>query len=244
MLMTDTHNVTEGTGLDSCGDLQAPNLGNGEPRRPISLVLAGHHPLTLCGLSQVFEKERDCTVLAVCATPAAILEAVRRHEPDIVILDLPRDDAFRVLRHLQRELVSTRPVVLASAADQHEMVHAMQLGARAIIRKELSPEAFVACIREAHKGEQPCDGHGNADLITKVFRTGMLSIRRPTARQLTPREAEIAQLAVRGISTKDIAARLDVKQGTVKIHLHSIYEKLNVGGRLGLILYARRHRLV
>ena len=240
----DTQDVTESTGLDSGAVLQAPDPANGESRGAIGLVLAGHHPLTLCGLSQVFERERDCTVLAVCTTPAAILEAVRRHEPDIVILDLPRHDAFRVLRLLQREHVSTRPVVLASAADQDEMIHAIQLGARAVVRKELSPEAFVACIREAYKRDQPLDAHNDADVMTNVFRTGMLSLRRPAARQLTPRESEIAQLAVRGISTKDIAARLDVKQGTVKIHLHSIYEKLNVGGRLGLILYARRHRLV
>ena len=57
------------------------------------------------------------------------------------------------------------------------------------------------------------------------------------------RETEIARLAVLGISTRDIAERLDVKQGTVKIHLHSIYEMLNVGGRLGLVLFARRHGL-
>ena len=240
----ETGSVTESTGLDNGGGLAAPELKNGEPSRTIGLVLAGHHPLTLCGLSQVFEKERDCTVLAVCSSPPAILEAVRRHEPDIVILDLPRHDAFRVLRHLQRERVSTRPIVLASAADQDEMIHAMQLGARAVVRKELSPEAFVACIREAYREDPPIEEAADPELITKVFRTGTLSIRRPAARQLTPREAEIAQLAIRGISTKDIAARLDVKQGTVKIHLHSIYEKLNVGGRLGLILYARRHRLV
>ena len=237
----DTRSVTERSSLESGEGLPTPELRDGESGRAIGLVLAGHHPLTLCGLSQVFEKELDCAVLAVCSSPAAILEAVRRHEPDIVILDLPRQDAFRVLRHLQRERVSTRPVVLASAADQDEMMDAMQLGARAVVQKELSPEAFVACIREAYKAE-PLEGDG--DVMTKVFRPAMVSIRRPAARQLTPREAEIAHLAVRGISTKDIAARLDVKQGTVKIHLHSIYEKLNVGGRLGLMLYARRHRLV
>jgi DNA-binding NarL/FixJ family response regulator len=245
MVVMDTQNVTEGTSFDSGAVLQAPDLATGGSRGAIGLVLAGHHPLTLCGLSQVFEKERDCTVLAVCATPATIIEAVRRHEPAVVILDFPRHDAFRILRLLQRQPVSTCAIVLASASDQDEMMSATQLGARAVVRKELSPEAFVTSIREAYtRDELLDDGQTDADVMTNVFRTGMLSIRRPAARQLTPREAEIANLAVRGISTKDIAARLAVKQGTVKIHLHSIYEKLSVDGRLGLILYGRRHRLV
>jgi DNA-binding NarL/FixJ family response regulator len=60
---------------------------------------------------------------------------------------------------------------------------------------------------------------------------------------LTRRETEIARLAAVGLPTREIAARLAVKHGTVKIHLHSIYEKLKVEGRLGLVLFARRHRL-
>jgi DNA-binding NarL/FixJ family response regulator len=210
------------------------------PAHTIGLVLAGHHPLTLCGLSQVFEKERDCAVLAVCADAEAVVEAVRRHQPDIVILDLDRNAAFRALRRIQRTRVSTRVVVLAAASDDNEMVDAVRLGARAVILKELPPEAFVTCIRKVYAGERSPDGNG-AHLVSNLFKRAP-SLRH-VGRQLTPRETEIARLAVLGISTRDIAARLDVKQGTVKIHLHSIYEKLNVGGRLGLILFARRHGL-
>jgi DNA-binding NarL/FixJ family response regulator len=64
------------------------------------------------------------------------------------------------------------------------------------------------------------------------------------ARGLTQRETEIVRLAIKGISTKEIAARLAVRQGTVKVHLHNIYDKLQVDGRLGLILFARRQGLV
>jgi DNA-binding NarL/FixJ family response regulator len=246
----DSVNMTDGAGVqsddvaDHSPKVQALTAGNGESRPALRLVLAGHHPLTLCGLSQVFDNDHESTVVAVCTSAPAIPETVQRHEPDMLILDLPRQDTFRVLRHLQRERLSTCVVVLTSAADQDEMAHAVELGARAVVRKELSPDAFLVCIRDVYKAEHPVDTAGDAHLAGKAVRTAMLAMRRPAARQLTPREAEIAQLAVRGISTKDIAAQLDVKQGTVKIHLHSIYEKLNVGGRLGLVLYARRHRLL
>jgi two-component system, NarL family, nitrate/nitrite response regulator NarL len=236
-------NILETSFDSNSADVQAPG-STSQPTataRGIGLVLGGHHPLTLCGLSQVFEKEGDCTVLAVCTDAEAVLEAVRRHQPDILILDLDRHGAFKILRRVQRERLATRVVVLAAASDDNEMVDAVRLGARAVVLKELPPEAFVACIRKVHGGERSPDGDGNGALVSKLFKGG--TSMRYVARQLTPREAEIARLAVLGISTRDIASRLDVKQGTVKIHLHSIYEKLNVGGRLGLILFARRHGL-
>jgi DNA-binding NarL/FixJ family response regulator len=192
----------------------------------------------------VFERESDCRVLATCTDSEATLDAVRRHQPEILMmdLDLPRNGAFTVLRRMQRERLSTRVVLLAAASDDREVLDAVQLGARAVILKEMPPEAFVTCVRKVHGGEQWLDEHRVGRLVNKLLKNG--TPMQSAARQLTPRETEIARLAVRGVPTREIAARLAVKQGTVKIHLHSIYEKLNVGGRLGLILFARRHGLI
>lgn len=234
-------NILETSPGSSRPDVQAPGANGDSPPNVISLVLAGYHPLTLCGLSQVFEKEADCAVLAVCTDVETALEAVRRHQPEILILDLDRNGALTVLRRIQRERLSTRVVVLAAASDDNEMVDAMRLGASAIIQKELPPEAFVRCVHKVHRGEHALEGPGVDRLVSRLSRSSIST--RHVGRQLTPREAEIARLAARGVSTKDIATRLAVKQGTVKIHLHSIYEKLNVGGRLGLILFSRRHGL-
>jgi DNA-binding NarL/FixJ family response regulator len=219
--------------------VQAPGAVTEAPARAIGLVLAGQHPLTLCGLSQVFEREGDCHVLAVCTDVDGTLDAVRRHQPDVLMLDLDRNGIFKVLRRIQRERLTTRVVVLAAASDEADMADAMQVGARAVVFKELPPEAFVACVRKVHQEERWLEAPSDARLVTRLSRNGTSR----ATRQLTPRETEIARLAVLGISTRDIAERLDVKQGTVKIHLHSIYEKLNVGGRLGLVLFARRHWL-
>jgi DNA-binding NarL/FixJ family response regulator len=214
------------------------------PPRDIGLVLAGHHPLTLFGFYQVYERESDCSVLATCTGSEAALEAVRRHEPQILVLDvdLPHNGAFTVLRRLQREGLSTRVVLLATAPDDNQVDDAVQLGARAVVLKDMPAEAFVACVRKVHAGEQWLEGPAVGRPVSKLFKSGT-SIQHG-ARQLTPREAEIARLAVRGMPTRDIAVRLAVKHGTVKIHLHNIYDKLNVGGRLGLILFARQHGLI
>jgi DNA-binding NarL/FixJ family response regulator len=210
--------------------------------KAIRLVLAGQHPVTLCGLSQVFEKEADCVVLAVCTELEAVVEILKRHQPDIAIFDLDRHSALKLLRRIQRARLSAGVVVLASASEDFDMTEAIRLGARAMVLKELSPDAFVESIRKVHAGERPTlEGNGVSRLVSQFFKSGAST--RHGAHQLTPREAEIARLAIMGISTRDIATRLNVKQGTVKIHLHSIYEKLNVAGRLGLILGARRNGL-
>jgi DNA-binding NarL/FixJ family response regulator len=227
----------------SSSGLQAAGSTTEPPASAISLVLAGPHPLTLYGLSQVFQNERDCTVLAVRTGTDAILEAVRRHQPDFLIIDFDRNGAFTVLRRIQREHLATRVVVLAAASDTNEMIDAVRLGARAVALKEQPPEALVACIRRVHRGEPSLerDGPDAGHPVGRLVKGGTST--RHGARHLTPREAEIARLAVRGVSTRDIATQLGLKQGTVKIHLHSIYEKLNVHGRLGLILVARRYSL-
>lgn len=211
--------------------------------RAIGLVLASQHPLTLCGLSQVLARERACAVLAVCTHAAAVVETVQRHQPDIVVLDLPRPDTLRILRQLHRDHVPVRVMIFASATDETAIADATQPVGHAIVPREVSPEAFLTMVRDVYRVDLLANGGGDPDQALGA-RPMPPGVRRHAARQLTPREAQIAQLAVRGISTKDIAARLDVKQGTVKIHLHSIYEKLNVGGRLGLVLYARRHRIL
>jgi DNA-binding NarL/FixJ family response regulator len=236
--------ILETSFSSSLESAQRPGSMSETSASTIGLVVAGHHPLILCGLSQVFQGEGDCRILATCTDGESALDAVRRHQPDIVILDvdLPRNGACGVLRRMRRERLSTRVVLLAVTSEDSQVVDAVRLGARAVVLKEMPPEALVTCVRKVHGGEQWLDGLIVGRLVSKLFRGGT-SIQ-DVARQLTPREAEIARFAVEGIPTRDIAARLSLKQGTVKIHLHSIYDKLNVGGRLGLILFARRHGLV
>jgi DNA-binding NarL/FixJ family response regulator len=209
----------------------------------IGLVLAGHHPLILFGLSQVFRGEGDCCILATCTDIDSTWDAVQRHQPSILMLDvdLPRNGALTVLRRIRRDRLATRIILLATASDDNQIVDGVRFGASAVVLKEMAPEAFVTCVRKVHAGQQWLEGHAVSSLVSKLFRGGTPI--QDAGRQLTPRESEIARLAIQGISTREIAARLAVKQGTVKIHLHSIYDKLNVGGRLGLVLFAQRHGL-
>lgn len=220
-------------------------LLNGEQLSgPLTLVLADHHPLTLSGLCQLFEKEEGCQVLATCTEMGTVLDAVRKHSPAVLVLDieLPSNGAFSVLRQIQRERLPTRVVLLATVLDDQRVLDVMRLGARGVILKDMSPESLVRCVRKVHAGEQWLEKHALERALNRLLKEEVAI--RQLARGLTPRETEIVRLAIKGVATKEIAERLAVRQGTVKVHLHNIYDKLQVDGRLGLILFARRHGLV
>jgi DNA-binding NarL/FixJ family response regulator len=210
----------------------------------ITLVLADHYPLTLSGLCQLFKQEEGFEVLASCADADATLDAVRKHSPAVLLLDIdfPANGAFVVLRQMRREKLVPHIVLLASTLDDHQVLDAMRLGAGGVVLREMSPEAIVRCVRQVHAGEQWLEKQAVERAMGRLVKHETTI--RQLARGLTPRETEIVRLAIKGVPSKEIAARLAVRQGTVKVHLHNIYEKLQVDGRLGLILFARRHGLM
>lgn len=210
----------------------------------LTLVLADHHPLTLGGLCQLFGKEEGCAVLAACSDAESALNAVRKHSPSVLVIDveLPANGAFSVLCQIQREMLPTHVVLLATMLDDDRVLDGVRLGAHGVILKEMSPEVLVRCVRGVHAGEKWLEKEVVERAVSGLLRhEGAIH---QLARGLTPRETEIVRLAIKGVPTRDIAARLAVRHGTVKVHLHNIYDKLQVNGRLGLILFARRQGLV
>jgi DNA-binding NarL/FixJ family response regulator len=192
----------------------------------------------------LFEREPDCAVLAACSEAGVALDAVRKYCPSVLIIDveMPENRAFMILGQIQRDRLLTQVVLLATMLDDDRVLDAVRLGARGVILKEMSPELLVQYVREVHAGEKSLEKELVEWAVGGPLRYEMAI--RQLSRRLTPRETEVVRLAIKGVPTRDIAARLAVRRGTVKVHLHNIYEKLQVNGRLGLVLFARRQGLV
>jgi DNA-binding NarL/FixJ family response regulator len=210
----------------------------------ISLVLADDHPIVLEGLVQLFRLEPDFRVVARCTNGDETLAAVRRHRPDILVLDvrMPGKDGLAILGEITREGLPTRVVLLTAALDENGVVEAVRLGAWGLVLKEMAPETLVRCVREVHGGERWLDNRSVVRALERIARREAGAAR--VAGVVTPRELEIIRMIAGGLRNKEIAARLSISEGTVKIHLHNIYEKLQLDGRLALLLYAREHALV
>jgi two-component system, NarL family, nitrate/nitrite response regulator NarL len=212
--------------------------GNERPSK-ITLVLADPHPIILDGLEQLFERAQDFKVLTRCSDGEEALQAVRKHRPDILLLDLrlSTKDGLAVLQEIKQEQMTTRVVLLTAAVDETQVLEAIRLGVRGVVLKEMAPHLLVQCLRKVHEGEQWLEKRSVGRLLNKLLQRETAA--RQLALDLTPREIEIVRLVARGLRNKGIAERLSVKEGTVKIHLHNIYEKLHVDGRLELTLYAQ-----
>lgn len=211
---------------------------------PIRLVLADDHPIVLDGLENLFHLEPDLQVVARCVNGEECLTAVRRHQPDVLVLDIrmPRKDGLAVLRELHRERQPSKVVLLAAELEEDEVLEALRLGVRGMVLKELAPQMVVQCVRKVYAGEQWLEKHAFSRALDTLLRRE--AGEREAATLLTPRELEMVGMVARGLRNKEMSERLAISEGTVKIHLHHIYKKLQVENRVDLILYAQAKRLV
>jgi DNA-binding NarL/FixJ family response regulator len=204
----------------------------------IDLVIADDHPIVLDGLEQLFRLESDLRVLARCRSGEEALRAVRLHRPRVLVLDvrMPGRGGLEVLAELAAEHSSTRVVLLAAALDDTQLAEAVRLGVHGVVLKEMAPQLLLEAVRRvAAGGEWLEQGTLGRALRAVLDRHGD-----STSPALTPRELEIVRLVASGLRNRGIAETLHISEGTVKIHLHNIYEKLAVGGRVELTLQAQR----
>lgn len=211
---------------------------------PIRLVLSDDHPIVLEGLASLFRIEPDFQVLATCRDGDETLRALRLHRPDVVILDLhmPGKDGFAVLREMQQEGLPTRAVILTASLNEDEVIEAVRSGARGIVLKEMAPRMLVQCAHKVYGGEEWIERRSFGRALEKLMKREAAT--HEINALLTPRELEIVRMMAGGLRNKNIADRLAIAEGTVKIHLHNIYDKLHVNGRLALMTYAREKGLV
>lgn len=210
----------------------------------VHLALCDDHPIVLAGLESLFRLEPDFQVVARCINGEEALAAVRQHNPDVLVQDLhvPRGDGLETLRVLRREKLPTKVVLIAAELDEDEIVEALRLGARGVVLKELAPQLLVECIRKVHAGEQWLDKQLSNWALEALLRRETAG--RAGSGILSPREIEIVRMVAGGLRNKELAQRLGVSEGTIKIHLHNIYKKLKVHSRLELVLHAQANKLV
>lgn len=211
---------------------------------PISVALADDHPIVLQGLRQLFQGERDFRVVASCGSGQEALDTVRAGGVDVLVLDLlmPGLKGLDVLRRMREERIETATVLLTASIDDDEVVEAVQLGARGVVLKDSPPATLLECVRRVHAGQRWLDQPTLSRAFNRVLHRDQAT--RDASALLTPRETEIVRMVAEGLRNRDIAARTAISEGTVKIHLHNIYEKLGVDGRLALAVYAREKGLV
>lgn len=206
----------------------------------ISLILVDDHPLVLGGLEQLLGSEPDFEVIRACSTAEEGYRAVMTHTPDVLVLDLmlPGNNGLSLLRRLD----CAKPpavIILTAVQDEDLLLDAARLGARGIVLKATAPRVLEECIRAVSKGEQRLTVDG-VDLSKRLAERQ--TVETELSDLLTPRELEILRLVALKMDNQEIAERLAISVGTVKIHLHHVYDKLHLNGRHDLQLFLRDKR--
>ena len=208
----------------------------------IRLVIADDHPIVLDGLEQLLSLEKDCEVVARARNGDEALRAVRQFQPDVLVLDLrmPGTDGLAVLGEMRREALPTRVVIL-SAMNDDDLFEGIRLGARGIVLKDMAPRLLIQCVRTVHAGGKWLEKGVAASAVDKLLEreAGIKAV----AETLTPRELQVARMIAKGVPSKTVASRLAISEGTAKLHLHHVYEKLKVEGRVGLMRFMQSRGL-
>src|SRR2546425_5120950 len=190
----------------------------------LHLALADDHPIVLDGIEGLFRLEPDFQVVARCINGEETLVAVRRHRPDILILDLrmPRGDGLEILRTLRREKLPTKVVLLAAALEEDEILEALRLGVRGVVLKELAPQLLVECVRKVHAGEQWLEKQLSSRVLETLLRREAGG--RAGGCGLPPRETENVGMGARGLRKREPARRLPPTATAGQLPLHNIHK--------------------
>lgn len=211
------------------------------PSISIRLLIAEHHRLFRQSLRVLMEREPDLLVVAEAADGREAFDLAMRHKPDLVLMDIdmPNLDGVTTTKLIRGCLPNTKVLLLAIHDEDTRIVTAVQAGAFGYILMNVDQADLLHIIRAAYQGE-----HVRSPSMPDRFARHALAAVRQTGGDshtllsgLTDREREMLACAAAGWSNKEIADHLCVSIETVKTHLHHIYQKLSVGGRVEAVLF-------
>ncbi len=207
----------------------------------IRLLIAENQRLFRQSLRVLLERERDLLVVAEAADGREAFDLAMKHKPDLVLMDIdmPNLDGVTATKLIHGCLPDTKVLLLAGHDEDTRIVTAVEAGAFGYILMDVDHADLLRIIRTAYRGE-----HALSPSMPDRFARQALAAVRPAGggshdplTSLTDREREILACAAAGWGNKEIADHLCVSIETVKTHLHHIYQKLSVGGRVEAVLF-------
>lgn len=232
-----SHDEFDDTGSYPLSDPATPAV---TPSR-IRLLLADPYPIVLDGLEQMFEFQENISVEGRCTHPQQLHRLIREFQPEVAIVE-PRlfEDPLQQLQEIG--MGRTRVVVFTTEVHEDDVISLLRVGVRGVVLKDMPSRLLVSCVRKVAAGDLWLEKASVARALEKIIRQEAHA--QQVSAILSPREIEVLRLAAQGMRNRAIAARLFVAEGTVKMHLHSIYEKLHIRSRIELADFARDRGLI
>jgi DNA-binding NarL/FixJ family response regulator len=214
---------------------------------PIRILLADDQALVRRGFRLILESEGDLEVVAEAADGEQAVDAVRRHRPDVALMDIqmPGVDGLQATGRILGDPRNTTRVLVLTTFEQDDYVfEALRLGASGFLVKTAPPEELVTAIRVVARGEALLSPSVTRRVVQEFARH-----RRPpdppeNLSRLTPRELDVLRALAEGRSNAEISRLLFVGEATVKTHVSALLSKLALNDRVQAVIYAYEHGIV
>ena len=205
-----------------------------------SILLIDDHPMLRNGVKQLINTVNHFDIVGETGSGIEGVKLAEELDPDIILLDINMQDVngLEILRYLRQKNISSRIIMFTVSDAKEDIITALKTGADGYLLKDMEPEDFLKSLQEIAIGKLVMD-----NAISHIILNYMRHNNQPTTKQmhdvslLTLRENEIFNLLVQGLSNKLIAKDLGIVESTVKVHIKSIFKKLNFKSRMEMTVW-------
>ncbi|MDR2523118.1 MAG: response regulator transcription factor [Synergistaceae bacterium] len=199
----------------------------------IKIVLADDHPLTRAGIAEYLRRESTLELLGEAEDGLRAWQMIRDMKPDVALLDIrmPGLDGVAVAQKVKEANLPTASIMLTSYDAQQYVMASLRSGARGFVLKTVSPKELSSAIATVARGGIYLDPEVASVMGERDFDPEQLSVR----------EREVLVLAAKGLSSKEVAAKLFISERTVQTHLASIYDKLGSRNKTEALLLSLKY---
>jgi DNA-binding NarL/FixJ family response regulator len=204
---------------------------------PIRVLIVDDHPVVRDGIAGMLAGQADMSVVGQATTGREALLQARRHDPDVILMDLrmPVMDGVTAITELRRTGSRASVLVLTTYDRDEDIVPAIEAGATGYLLKDTPREELFRAVRAASRGEPALTPSVAARLLGRV---------RAPQQALSPREVEVLDLAAHGNTNRQIGRLLHVSEATIKTHLLRAFDKLGVNDRTAAVVTALQRGLL
>jgi DNA-binding NarL/FixJ family response regulator len=211
----------------------------------IRALLVDDHTLVRRGLRRVLESDAEIAVVGECCSGREAIEMVDQVRPHVVVMDiaLPELNGFEATRQITKRCEGTRVLMLSMHGDPIYVRQSLKAGARGYMLKSAEALELIQAVKTVGRG-----GSFFCPDVSRLMLDQFVGDKPDDGEaglgRLTPREREVMQLVAEGLSSKEVATRLDLGVSTVDTHRKRIMEKLDLRNTADLVRFAIRSKVV
>jgi two-component system, NarL family, response regulator DevR len=210
----------------------------------VRLLLVDDHAIVRMGLAALFGTVPEFRVVGEAASAGEAVLQARRHQPDVVLLDvrLPDESGIAACRQIRAELPDTRVIMLTTYAEDDSVINSVLAGASAYLLKQSDPERLIEAVWAVARGESLLDPGVTRSVLTWLRRVGSAPQPDDPLAALSEQERRILPLIAEGKTNREIAAALFLSEHTVKTYVSDLLKRLRLHRRAEAAAFIARHR--